>query len=312
MVRTIYPCDYCNAGYYNEQALFNHCDKENDYYSSYHEPDRPAFGCNLCNLWWRDEECCLDHMRDEGHFGFECRVCYHWSWTKEARVQHEHEAHFFCKACDRSFQSHNNLKQVCQCVFDDQPNKAIIHGYTHTFNPRNTTNISHQHLNSRTHLGQDIKCPFCPNSYTTATGMTHHLESGSCRNAPSLNRDSIYKFVRSKDPSGLISKKLIGWDGSSSTQNTYSCTDRAWNGRNWECYLCHKGFNSMHGLNQHLNSPAHQQNLYHCPNRNCRQDFKTLAAIINHLESEKCGAMRFEQVQRGIHGMVSGSRLIGY
>lgn len=140
--------------------------------------------------------------------------------------------------------------------------------------------------------------------------MTHHLESGSCRNAPSLNRDSIYKFVRSKDPSGLVSKKLIGWEGSS--QNTYSCTDRAWNGRMWECYLCHRGFGTMHGLNQHLNSPAHQQNLYHCPNRSCRQDFKTLAAIINHLESEKCGAMRFEQVQRNIHGMVNGNRLIGY
>ncbi|KAK3948204.1 hypothetical protein QBC32DRAFT_352177 [Pseudoneurospora amorphoporcata] len=43
----------------------------------------------------------------------------------------------------------------------------------------------------------------------------------------SLNRDSIYKFVRSKDPGGLISKNLVGWEGTFDT--TYTCTDRARN-----------------------------------------------------------------------------------
>ncbi|KAK3347534.1 hypothetical protein B0H65DRAFT_547357 [Neurospora tetraspora] len=278
MVRTVYPCAFCSSCYLNERDLDEHCEAETDYWSSPHRPGDEAFGCNICHLWWDDEDFCLEHMEEEDHFGFECRCCYHFSRSKDARIKHEVEKHFFCKECDRFFNNINSIKQ---------------------------------HLNSRTHRGQEIKCPFCPNSYTTATGMTHHLESGSCRNAPSLNRDSIYKFVRSKDPSGLISKKLIGWEGTS--QTTLTCTDRAWNGRQWECYLCHKGFGTSHGLNQHLNSPAHQQNLYHCPNRsNCRQDFRTLAAIINHLESEKCGAMRFEQVQRNIHGMVSGNRLIGY
>ncbi|KAJ4361188.1 hypothetical protein N0V85_009430 [Neurospora sp. IMI 360204] len=269
--RKVYRCGDCPAGFYDEHELDNHLDYE------YHSPSHDGFGCLLCSSAFSNKQNFLNHVRTRGHIPYECHLCDGY-FSEEDLTKHEVEAHLWCKECDRHFQSISNIKQ---------------------------------HLNSRTHRGQKIKCPFCPNSYTTATGMTHHLESGSCRNAPSLNRDSIYKFVRSKDPSGLISKKLIGWEGTSNT--TYNCTDRAWNGRQWECYLCHKGFGTSHGLNQHLNSPAHQQNLYHCPNRsNCRQDFKTLAAIINHLESEKCGAMRFEQVQRNIHGMVSGNRLIGY
>jgi len=111
-----------------------------------------------------------------------------------------------------------------------------------------------QHLNSRVHLGKNIQCPFCKVSYTTATGMVHHLEGGSCPSAPSLDRDTIYRIVRSKDPSGVISKKLIGWKGDS--ESKYEATNKAWNGAAWECYFCPKTFSRRAGLNMHLNSPA--------------------------------------------------------
>lgn len=55
-----------------------------------------------------------------------------------------------------------------------------------------------------------------------------------------------------------------------------------------------------------------QQSLYHCPSRGCGRDFTTLAATINHLESESCGFMRFDDVQRGIGDMIAGGRLLGY
>jgi hypothetical protein len=98
-----------------------------------------------------------------------------------------------------------------------------------------------------------MACPFCRNHFTTATGVAHHLETGSCERAPQVNRDRLYELVRAKDPHGLISKKLIGWTGSSPT---YEATARTWNGRQFECYLCHRGFGSLQGLNQHLNSPV--------------------------------------------------------
>lgn len=82
--------------------------------------------------------------------------------------------------------------------------------------------------------------------------MVHHLESGSCTSASGLSRDAIYKFVRSKDPDGIISKKLIGWSGS----YEYEATENCWNGDFYECYLCHKEFGKLNSLNQHLNSPA--------------------------------------------------------
>ncbi|KUI60318.1 hypothetical protein VP1G_11233 [Cytospora mali] len=109
-----------------------------------------------------------------------------------------------------------------------------------------------------------------------------------------MTRESLYEYVRSKDPHGAISKKLIGWHD----EPTYEANARAWNGRGYECYFCHRLFN--------------QQALYHCPNCNCGRDFTTLAATINHLESESCGFVRFGNVQRGIGDMISRGRLIGY
>lgn len=53
-----------------------------------------------------------------------------------------------------------------------------------------------------------------------------------------------------------------------------------------------------------------QQALYHCPKRTCAKDFTTLGALINHLESETCGFVRFGAVQANINGLVSGNRLL--
>jgi uncharacterized NAD-dependent epimerase/dehydratase family protein len=63
-------------------------------------------------------------------------------------------------------------------------------------------------------------------------------------------------------------------------------------------------------LTKHVASCPDQEILYHCPKRSCPSEFKTLAAIINHLESETCGAMRFDTVQRRIGDIVSGNRLL--
>jgi len=94
--------------------------------------------------------------------------------------------------------------------------------------------------------------------------MLHHLEGGFCPRAHNLNRDEIYRFVRSKDPSGLISKKLIGWTGESDVQ--YEASNQAWNGRAFECYFCHKSFGALNSLNQHLNSGARTCSLTSTPN----------------------------------------------
>ncbi|KAI1382594.1 uncharacterized protein F4822DRAFT_435422 [Hypoxylon trugodes] len=214
-------------------------------------------------------------MEALNHFEWECAICDETWPTEHRRVEHEREDHNYCSECRKTFTNYNNLKM---------------------------------HLNSRTHRGQQIQCPFCRSHHTTATGLTHHIETGSCPDARGLTRDTLYKFVRSMDSSGIVTKNLIGWHGS--TQ--YEANDRSynWNRQGWECYLCHRLCGQLSSLNQHLNSPIHQEALYHCPNPRCGKDFTTLAGIINHLESESCGCTRFENVQRGIQGMVGGNRLI--
>ena len=93
---------------------------------------------------------------------------------------------------------------------------------------------------------------------------------------------------------------------------TYSATDAAWNGWEWECYLCHRGFGTVRALDQHLNSSVHRQKTYHCPKPACGREFTALAGLFGHWESESCGFMRFEKVQGRVGDVLSGGRLIGF
>ncbi|KAI1631316.1 hypothetical protein F4809DRAFT_177822 [Biscogniauxia mediterranea] len=237
----------------------------------------PAFECDTCARYFGSEKARFQHMVDVNHFLYECTKCYETWPTEEQQIEHEHKQHHYCGECNRTFNNYNNIKM---------------------------------HLNSNVHRGQNIQCPLCKNNFATATGLTHHLETGSCPRAANINRDTLYKFVRSKDPGGVMTKNLIDWPGS--TQ--YEANDRSynWARSGWECYLCHRLFNNLRGLNQHLNSPTHQEKLYHCPKPACIKEFTTLAAIINHLESEACGFTRFENVQQNIKNVISGNRMIGF
>lgn len=166
--------------------------------------------------------------------------------------------------------------------------------------------IDHRkHLNSSTHRGKHILCPFCKAAYTTATGLSHHLESASCPRASNVNHRSIFQAISQRDPRGLLTNKLLTYP-ETDMQSIATCA--SWNGSKYECYLCHRGYGTLRALNQHLNSPAHSEKLYHCPNRSCNGQFVRLASLFNHLESESCHFMRFEKVQQQVHNLVTGKR----
>ncbi|KAF4630250.1 hypothetical protein G7Y89_g7885 [Cudoniella acicularis] len=161
-----------------------------------------------------------------------------------------------------------------------------------------------EHMHSRIHAGADMQCPFCKRSFATASGVTIHLESGSCSSG--LNRHKINDMVRRLDRNNVITRPMITMPGYDRVETI--ATSRAWNGSGFECYLCTKQFNSLHSLNNHLKSPAHEQKIYRCPNRQCGREYKLLSGLVQHVESESCGLMRFSQVQRqarnGIQNMV--------
>ena len=145
-----------------------------------------------------------------------------------------------------------------------------------------------------------------------ASGLTHHLETGSCTSAPTLNRDVILRMVRKLDQRGIITSKQIEWHQDENV--TYHATRHAFNGSSWECYLCHKLFNTDNALNAHLSSPAHKQKVYHCPNSKmkCGKEFVSLAGLFNHLESEACSFMRFQNVQQHMNSILQGRKLVTF
>ncbi|KAI1357179.1 hypothetical protein F5Y08DRAFT_334048 [Xylaria arbuscula] len=235
------------------------------------------FECGTCNKVFSAEWQARDnHLRSTGHRApkFECDQSHeglnHFKWdcskccetwpTEEQLIDHEHDEHKYCSECERTFNDHNGMKM---------------------------------HLHSRVHCNYQIPCPSCKKSHPMATSLSYHVESGSCPNAPYMNRDLVYKIP-------------------SSTQ--YEATDRSYNPecQVWECFICHKPFNRPQSLNQHLSSPIHQQTLYHCPNQSCGKEFTSLTGLLDHLGSESCGHTRFRKVQHSIQNMMSGNKLITF
>ncbi|PHH72130.1 hypothetical protein CDD82_6168 [Ophiocordyceps australis] len=236
----------------------------------------PQFECETCFSYFGSRRAVCQHMNDARHWAAspdpECDFCDESFYNESDLRDHEINDHIFCRPCNRHFQNRNNITQ---------------------------------HLRSRAHCSTTVQCPFCPKTFGTATGLVHHLERGACPSAP-LDRDTLYRVVRRYDPNGILCKKLLTWSGSS----TFEASQMAWNSRAqaYECYLCHRLFPTLPSLNQHLNSPVHQESLYHCPG--CPKEFTTLAAVINHLESESCQYTRFEDVQQGIQRIVNPCRMI--
>ncbi|KAA8894569.1 hypothetical protein FN846DRAFT_402905 [Sphaerosporella brunnea] len=263
-----YPCD---RYFHSDHSLQQHLDN-----SAAHV----EYECETCTRTFASDRACDQHMDALDHWApkFECDTCTAKFKTQRAANQHmEARGHWsnYCADCDRRFENENNLRM---------------------------------HLNSRIHRGTGVECPFCKRGFVTASGVSHHLETGSCPNAPTVNRQSLYHNIRSRDSQGFITdQKQLEW------HSEMSATERSWNGYNYECYLCHREFSELRTLNRHLNSPIHQQKLYHCPNRQCSREFVSLAAMFNHLESETCQFIRFGQVQQRVTGILTGrQRLIGF
>lgn len=126
----------------------------------------------------------------------------------------------YCSTCDRTFLNEHNLQQ---------------------------------HLRSHIHRGTDTLCPFCNRGFSTATGLIHHLERGSCPRAPGIDREQIFRIMKQRDPNGYVTNLLLKYETSS-----YTTSSQSWNGRAWQCYFCNREFRTQSSLNQHLNSPVRE------------------------------------------------------
>lgn len=142
-------------------------------------------------------------------------------------------------------------------------------------------------------------CPLCDADYVDATGIISHLETGGCSVAR-FTRKTLYGFLLAADPDSVFTKSKL--DPPMNIQRRHRQNRRGW----WECSICRREFYDWHDLNQHLNSPFHEQCLYHCPNDDeCDREFTTLAGVFNHMQGGYCGYMSYNDVQKRMKSILS-------
>ncbi|KAG9188923.1 hypothetical protein G6011_07628 [Alternaria panax] len=297
-------CETCDREFGSQQAAIQHMDALDHW--------GPRFGCDACDREFFTQRSAEQHMDDTGHWEpqFECETCDKRFHTQRSVEQHmddtgHWEPQFECETCDRRFRSESSANQHMSAL--DHYKQYHCRDCAKSFRNENELRM---HLNSSTHRGRNVACPFCKTALTSASGLSHHLEAGSCPRARNLNHRTIFQAISQRDRGGLITNKLLTYSDSD-TQNI--ATGATWNGFNYECYLCHREFRDLQRLNQHLSSPVHSEKLYHCPNRNCTGQFVRLASLFNNLESESCNFVRFEKVQKHVHDFITGrQKLIGF
>ncbi|USW55679.1 Putative Zinc finger C2H2-type [Septoria linicola] len=266
--------------------------------------------CYTCGRWFVHDAAAAQHMSAVGHWPYECETCTFGSCDEWEVQDHMDDLNHWapqnpCEACNAMFYTPQQARSHM-----DQTNHWRVHWCAPCQRGFQNANNLKMHLNGSAHRANSIACPFCKKLHTTASGIVHHVETGSCPRAPNVNREIVYKIINQRDPHGLITNKQIAWHNDHNAQTI--ATTASWNGYGYECGLCRRAFNSLNSLNQHLSSPAHKQNIYHCPGRLCGKQFKALAPLVNHMESESCGVMRFQKVQSSMQGVLTGQRMLAF
>lgn len=147
-------------------------------------------------------------------------------------------------------------------------------------------------MNSNVHRPVKHQCPFCDCNFATPSAVVHHLESKCCRAAVWMNLGKLHDIILNLDPQNLLTIPVAD------PEDYPVIVDQA-SGDGHKCGICSRVFGKAAGLKAHLKSPVHRVPIYHCVNspEQCDKQFVTLAALWNHLESEACGIMWFEDLE---------------
>ncbi|KAI0651011.1 hypothetical protein C8Q79DRAFT_899889 [Trametes meyenii] len=284
--------------------------------------------CDRCDRWFSSERALEQHEADSNmhHICYECRRDF---TTALSLKQHyvQSPRHPYCQDCENLFddleelydhyQEDHHYCDICNMIFSSEMG---LHGHRRqTHSDRYCVMCKHMfkqpsnlwsHSRSSIHQGRNVHCPMrgCTKSFISNAALILHLESGSC--VSRMDRDTIDRATRLVDRRGIITnpqRLIAGGSGGTTVTQTWA-TERAWNGSCYECYLCHRTYGTLTALNQHLQSPAHAEKAYRCPRmlHGCGEEFPTLSAFCQHVESEKCGVRRFRgELDRVLGGLSS-------
>ncbi|CAE7081179.1 unnamed protein product [Rhizoctonia solani] len=281
-------CDRCDRWFGSDHAYDAHrrdsskhyvcfpCNKDFPTYERYYQHMQSSrhHFCPFCDLDFEDNYDLSEHDEETHSY---CAACELWVDTADDLIEHNKEDHYYCVECDRLFDNLNNLQN---------------------------------HLNSSKHRPRNISCPGagCSERFVNKSALLQHFEAGSCKSG--LTRQTLNRLVAQRDKSNFITNpnRLI-----TGTAKTWA-TKKAWNGHAYECYFCNKEFRALPRLNQHLASPVHEQDLYHCPKlgHRCKAQFKTLSGLCQHIEDGSCGVARFKLVQDSMDNLVRGMKRLKF
>jgi hypothetical protein len=151
----------------------------------------------------------------------------------------------------------------------------------------------------------------CNKSFISVAALTLHFESGTCRSG--MTHEELDRRVVRADRNHDITnpdRLICGPEGYEPPTTTSWATERSFNGKVYECFVCHSTFTTLTGLNQHLQSPVHREKIYRCPKEDCRIEFKTLSALCQHVEGGSCGVRVFRQVQDVMDRLTRGFNML--
>ncbi|KAF9045870.1 hypothetical protein BDP27DRAFT_1386527 [Rhodocollybia butyracea] len=203
--------------------------------------------------------------------------------------------HPYCTECQTLFRSFDALdnhdSNVHQEYYEssDEEDNAVCQSCNREF--RDTQSL-YQHLASSSRhnwcfaCSRDFSSPQALAQHSSSqslfkmvSAIAQHVESGSCN--PRINRHTVTQAIHSLDliPTISINRRITGGSASATrTITNYSATELAYNGRAYECYLCHRLFSSLGSLNSHLNSPAHDSKEFKCPK--CAKRYALISGFV--------------------------------
>ncbi|KAF9048949.1 hypothetical protein BJ165DRAFT_1526345 [Panaeolus papilionaceus] len=178
------------------------------------------------------------------------------------------------------------------------------------------------HLRSFQHTLNHKSCPFCHTTFVspsmTAQHLTNKHQCSAFRNGtvneyvmgvataqvlpPSLS--FVPASMSSTSSPATLSNAITSSSQSAQSQDStnststvkYTATEASFNGQAYICFICQNGFNTLSGLNSHLQSSIHKDTgeKFSCPK--CSKQFRELSGMVQHIESGSCGFTMPKQV----------------
>lgn len=295
--------------------------------------------CYQCSRWFISVESLREHYQNSPeHASIQCPLCHYLFITQSNLDHHLINKHNCCIQCNRNFENNKALEAheaspfrhiplgcpKCNIIFkadvDLDGHLAESHHYCVECRRFFACEGNLQtHLRSSKHKERTVPCPGmkCQKLFLSGAGLLNHLESGGCRSG--ANRHHVNALAVRYDKANVItnaSRLLPGLDGYVPPKPPVIAiaTASSFNGSQYECFLCHRSFKTLGRLNEHMQSPAHDAEIYRCPTKweGCGAEFRTLSGLCQHVESEACGIWRFSQPMQDVIGDVAkalGKRL---